>query len=136
MSNRDWWPNQLNLSGLHQHSARSNPMDSKFDYAREFKKLDVNALLKDMRALMTKSQDWWPADFGHYGPFFIRLSWHAAGTYRVGDGRGGAGSSRTGRCSWPSAPSRSVCLERFLPVRALRCLCTRSHRILRAVFSY
>ena len=90
-SNRDWWPNQLNLKILAQHSALSNPMGEKFDYAKAFKKLDLKALKKDLFALMTDSQDWWPADFGHYGPFFIRMAWHSAGTYRTADGRGGAG---------------------------------------------
>jgi catalase-peroxidase len=91
-SNRDWWPNQLNLRILHQHSSLSNPMGEAFNYAEEFKKLDFQALKKDLYALMTDSQDWWPADFGHYGPLFIRMAWHSAGTYRIGDGRGGAGS--------------------------------------------
>ena len=91
-SNRDWWPNQLNLDVLHRNSALSDPMGKDFDYAEEFKKLDLQALKKDLHALMTDSQEWWPADFGHYGPFFIRMAWHSAGTYRVGDGRGGAGS--------------------------------------------
>ncbi|NDH62081.1 MAG: catalase/peroxidase HPI [Alphaproteobacteria bacterium] len=103
-SNRDWWPNQLNLKILHQNSPLSDPMDKNFDYAAEFKKLDFKALKKDILALMTDSQAWWPADFGHYGPFFIRMAWHSAGTYRVGDGRGGA-SSGTQRFaplnSWP-----------------------------------
>ena len=92
MSNRDWWPNQLNLKVLHQNSSLSNPMGEAFNYADEFKKLDLNALKKDLNALMTDSQDWWPADFGNYGPLFIRMAWHSAGTYRTGDGRGGAGS--------------------------------------------
>lgn len=91
-STRDWWPNQLNLSILHQHSARSNPMDAGFAYADEFKKLDYDALKKDLNDLMTDSQEWWPADYGHYGPFFIRMTWHAAGTYRTADGRGGGGT--------------------------------------------
>jgi catalase-peroxidase len=91
-TNRQWWPNQLNVNVLHQHPSASNPMGPGFDYAAEFKTLDLDAVVKDLHALMTDSQDWWPADYGHYGPFFIRMAWHAAGTYRVGDGRGGAGT--------------------------------------------
>jgi len=91
-SNRDWWPNQLRLDILHQHSFKSNPMGGAFNYAKEFNSLDLKALKKDIHEVMTKSQDWWPADFGHYGPLFIRMAWHSAGTYRTGDGRGGAGS--------------------------------------------
>ena len=90
-SNADWWPNQLNLSLLQQHSERSNPMGKDFNYADEFKRLDLHAVVKDLTALMTDSQDWWPADYGHYGPFFVRMAWHSAGTYRIADGRGGAG---------------------------------------------
>ena len=91
-SNREWWPNQLNISILHQHDQKSNPMGASFNYREEFKSLDYEALKKDLHDLMTDSQDWWPADYGHYGPFFIRMTWHAAGTYRSGDGRGGGGT--------------------------------------------
>jgi len=91
-SNADWWPNQLKLNILHQHSSKSDPMGEEFNYAEQFKSLDLNAVVKDLHALMTDSQDWWPADFGHYGPLLIRMAWHSAGTYRIGDGRGGAGS--------------------------------------------
>ncbi|WP_047464344.1 catalase/peroxidase HPI [Rhizobium rhizogenes] len=103
-SNRDWWPNQLNLKILHQNSSLSNPMGTAFNYAEEFKKLDLEALKQDLFALMTDSQDWWPADFGHYGPLFIRMAWHSAGTYRTGDGRGGAGEGQQRFAplnSWP-----------------------------------
>src|SRR5512136_337378 len=91
-TNRDWWPDQLNLSILHQHTQISNPMDAEFRYSEEFKKLDFSALKNDLRALMTDSQEWWPADWGHYGGLFIRMAWHSAGTYRTADGRGGGGA--------------------------------------------
>jgi catalase-peroxidase len=103
-TNRDWWPNQVNVNVLHQHSPKSDPMGKEFNYAEEFKKLDLNAVVKDLHALMTDSQEWWPADFGHYGPLFIRMAWHSAGTYRIGDGRGGAGSGQQRFAplnSWP-----------------------------------
>jgi catalase-peroxidase len=103
-TNRDWWPNQVNLKALHQHSPLSDPMGGSFDYAKEFKSLDLNAVIKDLHALMTDSQDWWPADFGHYGGLFIRMAWHSAGTYRIGDGRGGAGAGQQRFAplnSWP-----------------------------------
>ena len=103
-TNRDWWPNQVNVNVLHQHSPKSDPMGKDFNYAEEFKTLDLNAVIKDLHALMTDSQEWWPADFGHYGPLFIRMAWHSAGTYRIGDGRGGAGAGQQRFAplnSWP-----------------------------------
>src|SRR5882672_6925976 len=104
MTNRDWWPKQLKLEVLHQHSSRSNPMGEDFNYAKEFKSLDLASVKKDLAALMTDSQPWWPADFGHYGPLFIRMAWHSAGTYRIADGRGGGGSGQQRFAplgSWP-----------------------------------
>jgi catalase-peroxidase len=103
-TNVDWWPNQVNLKVLHQHSPLSDPMDKEFNYAEEFKTINMDAVIKDLHALMTDSQDWWPADFGHYGPLFIRMAWHSAGTYRIGDGRGGAGAGQQRFAplnSWP-----------------------------------
>jgi catalase-peroxidase len=103
-TNRDWWPNQVNVQVLHHHSALSDPMGKEFNYAEEFKTLDLNAVIQDLHALMTNSQEWWPADFGHYGPLFIRMAWHSAGTYRIGDGRGGAGDGQQRFAplnSWP-----------------------------------
>ena len=119
-SNRSWWPNQLNLSILHQNSALSNPMGPGFDYAKEFKKLDLKALKQDIFALMTTSQDWWPADYGQYGPFFIRMTWHSAGTYRIADGRGG-GASGTQRFaplnSWPDNVSLDKARRLLWPIK-------------------
>jgi catalase-peroxidase len=120
MTNQDWWPNQLNLQVLHQHSPRANPMGEDFDYAEEFKTLDVEELKQDVLDLMTKSQDWWPADYGHYGPFFIRMSWHAAGTYRIEDGRGGGGdgSQRFAPLnSWPDNANLDKARRLLWPVK-------------------
>ena len=119
-TNRDWWPNQLDLSVLHQHSAKSNPMGEDFDYAEEFKSLDVDALRRDLIDLMTTSQDWWPADYGHYGPLFIRMSWHAAGTYRIADGRGGGGSGAQRFAplnSWPDNASLDKARRLLWPIK-------------------
>ncbi len=120
MSNRDWWPNQLNLAILHQNSSKSDPMGAGFNYSEEFKKLDLNALKKDLFALMTDSQDWWPADYGHYGPFFIRMAWHSAGTYRVSDGRGGAGYGTQRFAplnSWPDNASLDKARRLLWPIK-------------------
>jgi catalase-peroxidase len=119
-ANRDWWPNQLNLQVLHQHSSLSNPMGEAFDYAKEFKSLDLNAVIKDLHALMTDSQDWWPADFGHYGGLFIRMAWHLAGTYRIGDGRGGAGAGQQRFApvnSWPDNASLDKARRLLWPIK-------------------
>ncbi|MEV7520338.1 catalase/peroxidase HPI [Streptomyces sp. NPDC091371] len=119
-TNRDWWPNQLDLQVLHQHSPGSNPMDEDFDYAAEFTTLDVDALKRDVIGVMTASQDWWPADYGHYGPLFIRMSWHAAGTYRIEDGRGGGGSGAQRFAplnSWPDNASLDKARRLLWPVK-------------------
>src|SRR5215217_6274340 len=119
-TNKDWWPNQLDLSVLHHHSHLSNPMQEDFDYAEEFKSLDVEALKRDLVELMTKSQDWWPADYGHYGPLFIRMTWHAAGTYRIADGRGGGGEGAQRFAplnSWPDNASLDKARRLLWPVK-------------------
>ena len=119
-ANAGWWPNQLNLKMLHQHSPLSDPMGARFDYAAAFKSLDLDAVVKDLHALMTDSQDWWPADFGHYGPFFIRMAWHSAGTYRIGDGRGGSGSGQQRFAplnSWPDNVSLDKARRLLWPVK-------------------
>jgi catalase-peroxidase len=119
-ANKDWWPNQLNLKILHQHSCLSDPMGPKFDYAEEFQKLNLKALKKDLSALMTDSQDWWPADWGHYGPLFIRMAWHSAGTYRISDGRGGAGTGNQRFApvnSWPDNVSLDKARRLLWPIK-------------------
>ncbi|TIW41335.1 MAG: catalase-peroxidase, partial [Mesorhizobium sp.] len=119
-TNRDWWPNQLDLAVLHQQSSLSDPMGEDFDYAKEFNSLDLDAIIKDLHQVMTDSQDWWPADFGHYGPLFIRMAWHSAGTYRIGDGRGGAGAGQQRFAplnSWPDNANLDKARRLLWPVK-------------------
>src|ERR1700726_1220838 len=118
--NRDWWPNQLDLRSLQQHSSKSDPMDKGFNYAKEFKSLDYQALKQDLLKLMTDSKPWWPADFGHYGPLFIRMAWHSAGTYRIADGRGGGGRGQQRYAplnSWPDNASLDKARRLLWPVK-------------------
>ena len=119
-SNQDWWPNQVNLEVLHQHSPDANPMGADFNYAEEFKTLDLEALKQDIFEVMTTSQEWWPADYGHYGPLFIRMTWHAAGTYRIPDGRGGGGDGAQRFAplnSWPDNASLDKARRLLWPVK-------------------
>src|SRR5512141_1587772 len=119
-SNREWWPNQLDLSVLHVNPPAADPMGEQFDYAAEFKTLDLEALKKDIEAVMTTSQDWWPADYGHYGPFFVRMAWHSAGTYRISDGRGGAGAGMQRFAplnSWPDNVSLDKARRLLWPIK-------------------
>ena len=120
LGNQDWWPNQVDLSVLKKHASQASPMGDDFNYAEEFKKLDVEALKRDMFELMTNSQDWWPADYGHYGPLFIRMSWHAAGTYRIDDGRGGGGEGAQRFAplnSWPDNVSLDKARRLLWPLK-------------------